>query len=363
MKKPALYLQIHQQLLQEVLAGQWPAGACLPTEAELAERYGTSRITSRHALSLLADEGYIKRVQGKGSVVVEKPSRRPIIGLALSGFDALFGMDFIKGVFHKAEELGYLVVMQTGYQVREQEGERLDVLAEAGVQGIISVPLYDSMHYTDRLYELSEKMPLVFADRRVAGLSVPLVCTDNVMGTRKLYARLCRNGYQRIGFISSKPDSTAVSDRLKGYMLEASAGDRVPEKRRILTSVRSTLPGLGTEDNRAYDIARIEQYLQDNRDIQAIIAHTYQVAKLVQRALLNSGLRVPEDCALVCFDAPRISGEPAVYAHMRQNEYEMGMRAVRCLIDQLNGKAVPENNYVDAVFIEGESYLRRAFGE
>ena len=48
---------------------------------------------------------------------------------------------------------------------------------------------------------------------------------------------------------------------------------------------------------------------------------------------------------------------------MRQNEYEMGMRAVRCLIDQLNGKAVPENNYVDAVFIEGESYLRRAFGE
>ena len=65
----------------------------------------------------------------------------------------------------------------------------------------------------------------------------------------------------------------------------------------------------------------------------------------------------------MCFDAPRISGEPAVYAHMRQNEYEMGMRAVRCLIDQLNGKAVPENNYVDAVFIEGESYLRRAFGD
>lgn len=363
MKKPALYLQIHQQLLQKVLSGQWPAGTCLPTEAELAEHYGTSRITSRHALSLLADEGYIKRVQGKGSVVVEKPARRPMIGLALSGFDALFGMDFIKGVFHKAEELGYLVVMQTGYQVREQEGERLDVLAEAGVQGIVSVPLYDSMHYTERLHELSEKMPLVFADRRVAGLSVPLVCTDNVLGTRKLYARLCRNGYQRIGFISSKPDSTAVSDRLKGYMLEASSGDRVPEKRRILTTVRSTLPGLGTEDNRAYDIARIEQYLQDNRDIQAIIAHTYQVAKLVQCALLNSGLRVPEDCALVCFDAPRISGEPAVYAHMRQNEYEMGMRAVRCLIDQLNGKPVPENNYVDAVFIEGESYLRRAFGE
>ena len=73
MKKPALYLQIHQQLLQEVLAGQWPAGACLPTEAELAGEPLDDKSVSI-AIQEVAD--------GKLEVLlVEKVSRLKVAGI------------------------------------------------------------------------------------------------------------------------------------------------------------------------------------------------------------------------------------------------------------------------------------------
>mgnify|MGYP002732299192 CR=1 FL=1 len=363
MKKTAAYQKIYQDLSQGILTGKWQEGDLLPTEAAVAQSYGVSRITSRQAFAMLADGGYIIRVQGKGSVVASAPSRQPLLGLVLSDFDSLFGTEFVKGVFHEAASRGYLVLMQTGYHVREQEGECLRRLLTAGVQGVIDVPLYDSMHYTEELQAVSERIPLIFADRRVVGLEAPLVCTDNVGGTEFLCRKLHSNGYQSIAFISSKTDSTAVGERLKGYLNDCTAGGRVPDKRLMLTSIRSTLPGMGGKDNEAYDIGQIERFLTENQNVRAVIAHTYQVAKLVHRAANNLGLRVPQDCAIVCFDAPRADGEAETYAHMRQNEYEMGARAVQRLTDTIAGKQTPDITYVDAVFVDGKSYVHKHWEE
>lgn len=359
MRKTAVYQKIYQDLAQDILSGKWKEGDLLPTETAVAQSYGVSRITSRQALTMLADSGYIVRVQGKGSVVSGAPKHPPLLGLVLSDFDSLFGTEFVKGVFHEAAALGYLVLMQTGYHVREQEGECLRRLVMAGVQGIIDVPLYDSMHYTDELRTVYDRLPLVFADRRVIGLDAPLVCTDNVGGTELLCRRLHANGYQKIAFISSRTDSTAVGERLKGYLNDCTAGGRTQDKRLMLTSIRSTLPGMRSKDSEAFDIGQIERFLMENQSVTAVIAHTYQVAKLVQRAASNIGLRVPQDCAIVCFDAPRMEDGPEAYAHMRQNEYEIGVRSVQRLAEMLAGKPVPDITYVDAVFVDGKSYVRR----
>lgn len=67
-----LYRQIADRLRGEILAGELTAGAKLPTERELAERYGVRRETLRQALALLRSEGWLKTRQGSGNYVRER---------------------------------------------------------------------------------------------------------------------------------------------------------------------------------------------------------------------------------------------------------------------------------------------------
>ncbi|RLL42113.1 trehalose operon repressor [Oceanobacillus piezotolerans] len=65
------YLKIYHDLVENIQANKWPKSTLLPSENELAAMYHTSRETIRKALNLLAQNGYIQKVRGKGSVVID----------------------------------------------------------------------------------------------------------------------------------------------------------------------------------------------------------------------------------------------------------------------------------------------------
>ena len=64
-----LHRQLFLVLHDEIARGAIPAGDPLPTEQELCDQFGVSRITVRRALADLADQGFITRRQGVGSFV------------------------------------------------------------------------------------------------------------------------------------------------------------------------------------------------------------------------------------------------------------------------------------------------------
>jgi GntR family transcriptional regulator len=68
-----LYYQVKTDIRQRIERREWPAGHRIPSEAELCERYGASRITIRRALGDLAAEGLLQRVSGRGTYVREPP--------------------------------------------------------------------------------------------------------------------------------------------------------------------------------------------------------------------------------------------------------------------------------------------------
>lgn len=65
------YLTIYDDLVKQIEANVWPTSTMLPSENKLTVHYQTSRETIRKALDLLSQNGYIQKIQGKGSVVID----------------------------------------------------------------------------------------------------------------------------------------------------------------------------------------------------------------------------------------------------------------------------------------------------
>src|SRR5258707_13502696 len=64
-----MYERIAAALRDQILARTLPPGGKLPTQEELAETFGASRIVARHALDLLESEGLIDRQRGGRATV------------------------------------------------------------------------------------------------------------------------------------------------------------------------------------------------------------------------------------------------------------------------------------------------------
>jgi GntR family transcriptional regulator len=66
-----LYYQLQEVLKEQIESGAWATGEALPSEPELARRFGVSRVVVRQALAILEDDHQIVRVKGKGTFVAE----------------------------------------------------------------------------------------------------------------------------------------------------------------------------------------------------------------------------------------------------------------------------------------------------
>lgn len=76
-----LYYQIRTKLLEAIENGQLKPGDRVPSERELTEAYGVSRMTARQAVAELETLGYLQRVQGKGTFVSSPKLDQPLAGL------------------------------------------------------------------------------------------------------------------------------------------------------------------------------------------------------------------------------------------------------------------------------------------
>ena len=66
-----IYYQLKELIRQKIAQGVWKPGDLLPSERELSEQYGISRMTARQALNELLSDGLVRRVQGRGTFVAE----------------------------------------------------------------------------------------------------------------------------------------------------------------------------------------------------------------------------------------------------------------------------------------------------
>jgi len=83
------YRRLYEVLRKHILDGVYKEGDLLPSENELCQLYSMTRPTVRQSLSTLANDGYIRKHQGKGSFVHHPP--REIGILSVSGTTSAVG--------------------------------------------------------------------------------------------------------------------------------------------------------------------------------------------------------------------------------------------------------------------------------
>ena len=89
MKNTPKYLVIAEEIAKSIAGGEIGAGGKVPSENDIAKRWGVSCSTSRKTLLELELRGLVKRVRGKGTVVLQRDGF--FLSRALGSFSALKG--------------------------------------------------------------------------------------------------------------------------------------------------------------------------------------------------------------------------------------------------------------------------------
>ena len=366
-----LYRHIYDKLMEDITNGIYADGRQLPTEMELAKTFFVSRITSKKAMSKLAEDGVIIRIPGRGSFVKKdcaipgtqksKEAVGHIIALVMGGYGSSFGLDIVNGAVDKAEEMGMHLILKNAGNDQRTEAKILKSLMAAGVEGIIVQPAHGELYNEVLLNAVYSKYPVVMIDRSMTGIDAPFVGVDNVRLGRQAVEKLIGCGHRNISLLALEDDqSSTLKERMQGY-LEAFADCRLAVRRDLWLARLSGLAkakGQGMSDPAAHEtyVEAIASHLKRHPDITAIFGTEYSVAKAAWDAVRRIGKRVPEDISIVSFDFDSSYLGLHILSHVKQPQRLMGSCAVKVMGDILGGRTPQSRSFLlEGEWVEGNT--------
>ncbi len=178
------------RIFKAILHGNYAPGDRLPTEREIAETNGISRITVRRAYEELETHGILERRQGSGTYVAQHQGANrnsgKLIALLISVGD-LFTLDFIRAMEKEVSAAGGLMVLRlTDDSPELEEATAIDLVGN-GVSNLVVWPSGRAFHAETfaRLRVLGTNM--VFFDRMIPGDYADYVGLDNRDALKQLF--------------------------------------------------------------------------------------------------------------------------------------------------------------------------------
>lgn len=359
-----LYQKILKYLEEKIMSKELRPGDKLPTEMELAEQFGVSRITSKRALEELRSAGLIYRVRGRGSFVSEtitsgKAAHRTegeldykkVITFMIP-FSCSDGgiMNTIRGASCVASEKGYILDVKYSNHDLNEERKLLQTLYEKGVGGIIIYPISDRKNLEIITTLSMDEYPIVSIDKYYESVPVSYVVSDNQKGAYDMTKYLLGLGHRKIAFISDNriEDATSIRNRYFGYCKALKESG---------LSIRPEFIKNGDFHGLYPDLSMgiLKKLLA--KGVTAFLCINDYVAMLVLQCMKNLGVAVPGDVSVTGFDnldIGKMAYVPLTTVH--QDMEKMGEEAVRYLIDNIeNGKYSYMEKSIPVEIVERES--------
>ncbi|GGD85889.1 GntR family transcriptional regulator [Paenibacillus nasutitermitis] len=346
-----LYLTIQEYFKQKIISKELLPNDRIPTEKELMKQFNVSRITVAKALSLLAEEGWIHRIPGRGSFVaetvpvlhddvpgqhdpvspLESVRNQSLIGLIIPHIDSFFAIRLLRGIEQVLKKNGYSFVIMVTYNSREEEQKAIRELISKGVAGLL-IFTGDQEIYNDELLTLKVKrFPFVLVDRYLPGVETHYIGSDNKSSAREAVSYLWELGHRDIAICSNTQLPTVtVNDRIDGYMEELKNRGVMINPALMLTDIEVDAAEEINQDHPLY------RYIKA-RSATAYLAMHAMLGVHITRIAKHIGLRIPEDISIVTYDNPfpRFGDDLDSFTHIAQSEQQIGTEAARVLIELL----------------------------
>ncbi|WP_336784987.1 GntR family transcriptional regulator [Paenibacillus sp. MMO-177] len=370
-----MYERIFEALREDIMEKKYVPGDRVPSEKELGDEYNVSRITSKKALELLANEGYIIRQPGRGSFVSDQPAPQPkqqaaagtpaqkmrkedgrlLIGLVITDFADSYGNGLIYGMEEASREHNCYLVLRRTFGMPSLEEEAIKGLLELGVDGLIIFPAQGEYFNAEILKLVINQFPFVLVDRHLKGISASSIATDNVGAAKDGTNHLFELGHKSIAFLTPPPvDTTAIEERIEGFIQAHAEKGIVVDREIWVENITSTLPKHNTEENKKEDIQKLISHLNKHPQITALFATEFNIGQIAYQAVQQMGKSVPKDYSIICFDCPETNGRYP-FTHLSQNQHEMGRVAFENVLKLWGGQSVPNKILLDASLVVSDS--------
>jgi len=345
------YLRLEQELRKSIVDGNLQSGERLPDENTLAGRLNTSRPTLRKALDILASEGFLIRIPGKGTFVIPPEERNTLspsnncryfrkmnkgIGVLVPSIHLYLGAGIVCGVEQTSRKRGYHVLLGNYEGEPDKEKECMDMFLNRGVSGLVSFAGFtsDAKLYLDIIKK--GYPPIVFAGSGIEGADTDLVKTDNIVGVGEAVEDLIAQGYRNIGFASIGLQSIAARERFIGYR-EALHKAGLDFSTKMVFTQKSAFP------EHRENIEQAKRVLT-NAGIDALfVANEYSFIPFI-RAIEEMNDKEFARLKIVCMDKPEFfdfSGYNISFLY--QPAFKIGVVAADLLMDRIEKKIGDEN--------------------
>jgi LacI family transcriptional regulator len=259
--------------------------------------------------------------------------RSYIVGLVVPGLLHSFFAEIAKGLTNVLRKQGYGLVIATSEEDPELEAQELDQLLARHVDALIIATTRLTAESFRRLEE--HEMPYVLVDRRVENLAAPFVGVDDKSIGFMATEHLIQSGCKRIAFIHASSMSTAMG-RMEGYK-RALAKYELP----MLAEYIRPLDDVGdATDDTAY--AAMKELLELPEPPDGVFGFNDPVAVDAMKAVLDAGLRIPEDIAFAGSGNIRHADFFRVpLTSVDQNSIAIGERAAKLALSMIESKSSP----------------------
>lgn len=331
----AKYYVLMESLKRDITNGKIKPGDKIPSENELSASFSVSRHTVRKAISILENEGLLEAAHGRGTFCTERTrnhvSSKNIAVVTTYISDYIFPR-LIQGMDKVLTENGYSIILKNTGNSQKNEAKALEDILTKNIDGLIIEPSKSEIFCRHaHLYELFDRLqiPYIFIQGTYPQMKEKAnIIMDDVQGGYLLTKYLIELGHKHIVGIFKIDDAQGTA-RHKGYIKALSEAGMAYDPDWVIT--------FHTEDRGKKPAAMIEQFVKEDRPMDAIVCYNDQIAMEVIHVLNSHGVQVPKDISITGYDNSIIaeSGNVKLTTVSHPKE-KLGEMAAELLLEKVN---------------------------